>query len=218
MLNRRLLALGFFVIVIIAGILLFINYNNSFQKLTVTIEGNQNIQAKMYLASSADGASETSHENTVITTIKNTETVRIKKGIYVIVLPGQSDYKEVKKRVELADEKISITFDPDYTDSKLTALLQQQANDIQQAIFEKYPSMPSLYNINPGKLYKHGDWYATTLIYKDQSDDFLSDTLRLVVQKEDSAWIVVTNPPQIIVSKVVYPDIPSAVVDDINNQ
>jgi len=43
------------------------------------------------------------------------------------------------------------------------------------------------------------------------------DTLRIVLEKKNGAWIVASDPPNIILSTVNYPNIPKAILDAVNS-
>lgn len=206
-----LISLGLLVIIGIVG---FYLYQRSFQTLTLTV--NDGITAQIYPRYSGDGADDTSYKkDTLVKSVDKTSNIRLKKGIYVIHTDTTGDYKETNTVVELDDKK-EITIYPPYTEKKLTSLLTSEQDDIKKTIVEKYPNIESLYTINTGELFNRGEWYGTHLTYKNSDDLYQSDTLRLLLKKEGEKWKVTTE-PEIVISKIVYSEIPSKVIDSVND-
>lgn len=98
---------------------------------------------------------------------------------------------------------------------QLATLLPAETLAINQAISLALPRLTDAYVISTGKLYAEGQWYGTTLMYKG-SDEANRDTLRLLLQKKDGAWVVRTLPPQPLLNKHDLPDVPKNILQDIN--
>lgn len=92
---------------------------------------------------------------------------------------------------------------------------EQERETILAALATKYPDLTKDYTISKGKFYKENTLYGTTLTYKG-SDTMNRDTLRLLMQKKDGIWTLRTNPPEPLLSKQSYSDIPVEVLRDIN--
>lgn len=92
---------------------------------------------------------------------------------------------------------------------------EQERETILAALATKYPDLTKDYTISKGKFYKDGALYGTTLTYKG-SDTMNRDTLRVLMQKKDGVWILRTTPPEPLLSKQNYSDIPVEVLRDIN--
>lgn len=118
-----------------------------------------------------------------------------------------------------ADNRVQVTTPPeakpDLSDAELSKLLQSEEPAILTVINQKYPNLAAQYSVNKGRLYGDGTWYGTTLNYQGQ-DTMNRDTLRVLVQKVSGAWIVRTTPPEIILSKAKYPDVPIEILKTIN--
>lgn len=99
--------------------------------------------------------------------------------------------------------------------AELNAQLEKELPAITKAFYEAFPAASGTYTIDHGKLYHRGEWYGTTLTYAG-SDSNNRDTLRVIMQKKNGVWAAVTNPPQIMLSSVEYPDAPKSMLDDIN--
>jgi len=214
--KKRFITYGFLSTILFVSVVLAFNYFTSFQTLSISFAHNS-LKAEIYPANSGDGADELSYIHSLVESVGEDKTVRLKKGTYIVKSPQSGDYKETLTRVVLESSKESVFIQPDYTDQKLNNLLTQESTAIHTAIAAKYRRIPELYTISQGKLFGQGEWYATTLVYKNQADLYQSDTLRIILHKDGDSWKVATTPPEIIISKVIYPDIPSFVIDGANN-
>lgn len=86
---------------------------------------------------------------------------------------------------------------------------------IHAVLASSFPTITNLYTIEREALYDQGEWYGAILQYKG-GDVNSRDTLRVVLQKKNSVWVVRTTPPQILVDKYDLSDAPTAMLDDIN--
>jgi len=142
--------------------------------------------------------------------------VKLKSGNYVIKYDGDSGYANGKQAFTVGDSPKTVSVTAYYSDAKLAAMLTQESAAILQALDQKYARI-GLYDVQPGKLYHFGDWYGTTLVYKG-NDYFNNDTLRVVLHEENGSWVVATDPPNITLSKIIYPAVPTDVLQAVNNQ
>ncbi|OGL22519.1 hypothetical protein A2707_04310 [Candidatus Saccharibacteria bacterium RIFCSPHIGHO2_01_FULL_45_15] len=101
------------------------------------------------------------------------------------------------------------------TAAELSTLLEVELPAITSVFTQTFPAASELYTIDQGRLYKQGQWYGTTLTYKG-SDEANRDTLRVLMQKKDGAWIVRTNPPQLLLSTKDLGDVPVDVIQSLN--
>lgn len=182
---------------------------------TVTVTLPQGVTAEILNVTEDAHGTETNTENTSVATLQSSQEVKLKPGTYTIISKATSDYKESSQQFTVIDQPVSIEVAPVYTEAKLQSALSAERSAILSAITATYPQLESLYTIETGWLYEKGDWYATKLIHKSGGNQ--GDTLRLVAQKQADGWKIITNPPDITVSQAKYPDIPEAVVTDINN-
>lgn len=97
----------------------------------------------------------------------------------------------------------------------LVKQLSTEEPEIIKTLTTAYPQIATEYSINKGKLYGDGTWYGTTLTYTG-SDTMNRDTLRVLMQKQNDDWKLLTTPPQILLSTVEFPDTPKEVLRDIN--
>lgn len=97
------------------------------------------------------------------------------------------------------------------TEEKLTS----ERDTIDGVLIEKYPLIATSYVINKGELYEEGKWYGTTLTYKGADLDN-RDTLRVLLEKKNGVWILLTTPPRPLLSVKEFPDVPKSVLQAIN--
>ena len=208
--RRRNFILAFLALVIIVGAFTTHGYITSFQRLTIKVPSG--INAKVFRATDDQGNYDP--KSLPLASVSSTANLKIKKGTYVVTAQASTDYKAVSQTVELSIQPETVSLNPSYTDQKLSSLLETQRVDINQAIIKKYPALSSSYTIGTTKLYKTGEWCGVLLTPKNPNT---IDVRRLVLNNKSGAWVIVTNPPSVVVSAPVYPNIPKDVLSDINN-
>jgi len=97
----------------------------------------------------------------------------------------------------------------------LDQLLQTEQPTILGVLTTAYPKISTDYTIDQGKLFDQGEWYGTTLTYRG-SDTMNRDTLRVLLQKKQGVWVLRTTPPEPLLSKVEFPEVPKTILDTIN--
>lgn len=93
--------------------------------------------------------------------------------------------------------------------------LKYELENIIGILTSKYPKIATDYTVINTKLYKDGQWFSALLQYRG-GDTINRDTLRVLMQKKDSTWIVRTEPPEISLSVKKYPDVPKDILKSIN--
>lgn len=196
--------------VVILGLLFFgLYYVSSLRKLTVNYVNANSVS--IYKTSELDKGTAPPPVSKITA---SGQTIRLRKGFYTIGYSGGQDYDSRFININLNDTK-SIKIDPDYSESKLRRLLEQELPAIRDSLSNKYPRI-SLYQIEEGKLYGKGDWFGAKLAYKGQ-DVFNSDSLLLIMHKAENGWQVKTDPPDIYINRSVHFDIPDDVLEDVSN-
>lgn len=185
------------------------------QTLAVTLPENTTVDIYKVSESEEHGTGSGELGQPVASFTKNEER-RLPRGEYLATLRETADYKPYTQRFALESTKFELTVSPDYKEQKLAAALPAEKSAILAALTAAYPQLTSLYTVQEGWLYKQGNWYATKLTAKSGSAT-QGDTLRLVMHKENNAWKVITNPPDITISGPRYPMIPIEILTDINN-
>ncbi len=208
--RRRIIILGLALIGVLAGISLLVG-----QAKTATLTVNsKNVSAVSIFKVVGDG--EHDEPGSVAELHASGETVKLDKDVsYLLSYKGAEGYADGEEVVKINGDK-TVRLNPSYSDEKLNSMLQMETPAIQTVLRQQYPKI-GLYSIQPGKLYKWGEWYGTTLVYTGPYTPS-RDTLRLVMKKENGTWKVMTDPPYISLSRFAYPNVPVEILDLVNNQ
>lgn len=208
--NKKYIIAMIVVVVVITSMVVFIGYISSTKEVAVYYKNSKDVNIHIFSGEHLDG------DNKVAEVKKSGESIRLDKSeTYQITYSGNTDYDDGLISFKPSERDV-IKINPYYSQDKLSQLLGDQEGSIHNVIKSKYSNNINLYEIQSGKLYHFGDWYGTTLKYI--GDDYSnSDTLRIVLNKEDNNWIIKTDPPSISLSKYVFPRIPVDVLVDVNN-
>jgi hypothetical protein len=147
-----------------------------------------------------------------IATITRSATINLQDGTY-FAYPIGGDIDETPIKFTTNKDMTRITIDPSISLGTLRTTLEQEREDIVAAIITKYPNNISQFTIDRGQLLRQGDWYITTLVYKNASNDNPRDTYKVIVQKIDGVWTVIGS-PQIIPTKYNFPDVPIDIIEN----
>ncbi|TAH36627.1 hypothetical protein EYC59_00420 [Candidatus Saccharibacteria bacterium] len=205
--KKKLVLLAILVVILVTGLLVFRQYKISFQKVTININNSSStVRVGLYERKDIEGEPQKTGEE--LQTITSGETFKLKKGMYVLVPKGeQLDPTPIRLTVQATP--VNLTLDIPYTQEYLQQLLTSESAAIQTAITAKYPTLTKDYTLNPGLLYHRGEWYGTTIDNKiGPENNRFGDTLRLVLQKKDGQWVVLSTPPEILLSAPNYPQVP----------
>lgn len=197
-------------LVLVVG-LYFINYINSHTKITVTLDQ----PASISFYSSTDPEEGLNYNPSKKTTdINSAGTFKIKKGNYVYVAKGQSnDYATQTKRIEV-NNPTAIYVKLDFSQTKLINLKAHEEPAIKNLLAQTFPQQMKSYSISNSKLYKRGEWYSALLTPSDTSTQ---DVFQIVFNKSNGSWHLVTDPPEIIISRPAYPEIPSEIFENFSD-
>lgn len=210
---KKLIVILAILAIVVIGAKLGLDYLNSFQKVTVNYDTEIIKKLEIYPAANTRNSVEATGD--AIQSISSGEEITLKKGLYALKPTGpkiDSDLIELS----LGDQPTVKDLDVDFSDTYLAGELVKELDSITAAIQSSNSGIASLYRINNGKLYHHGEWFGTTLSYGG-SDSLSRDTLRVVAKKEDGAWKVLTNPPQIMLSTKQFPSIPLSILSKVND-
>lgn len=159
-------------------------------------------------------------EKPVKTIGRSGEEISLEKGSYILQYDAADNYQDHFVAIELNEKRQTVNISPEHSQEYFDKILDSEIDSIDKVIQEKYPKTKSLYEIQRGSLYKDGEWYGTTLLYKGgiRGDNFLkTDTLRIILKKENGQWAIKTNPPNILFNKYAYPDVPEDILRSVNN-
>lgn len=187
---------------IILGVIWTINYIST---RAVTINFNDVSKVGVY-----------NKENQLLKVVsKSGQNIRLGPGKYKATYTATKGYSSSSKNFTVSDDT-TVEIKPVYSDEKLQELLKSQQNEINSVLSTSLRGI-NQYIIQPGELYSLGDWYGTILIYNGDNY-YYADSLRVVMHKVKGSWKIVNNPPDIVVSKANYPEIPNDILDKINHQ
>jgi hypothetical protein len=198
-------------LVLIGIIVLGLRYYFSFQQVAVTFD-TQAVTSLSLLKTVKPGTTLT--VGSAVQTIESNKSYRIPKGGYVLRPNGPKTHTADIPLV-VGDSAVATTLDIDYSYDYLRQIYATQSSAIAKAVAAAYPKLASLYKIQPGNLYHHGEWYGTTLTYIGP-DPYSTDTLRLVMHQAGTTWSSATNPPSIILSNPANPTIPANIIAAVN--
>lgn len=140
--------------------------------------------------------------------------MRLKKGEYTLAEKGNNLANNT--RIITIDNKSSeVAIDFSYTKQYLQSLYENEQLAIYAAILQVYPKIQSDYTISGGRLYGQGNWFGAALVYNNRQSDN-RDTLRIIVEKQDDTWEVISTPPTPILSTKTYPNVPYGILKAIN--
>lgn len=211
MINRRKILISLLLVVLIAfGFIFSLSYLGS-NKLIVEYKN-----ADIVSVYTKENFNNNFLDKKSATVKQSGQAIRLQKGEYVVTYSGVGSYSGGSTEISINEGDKKITINPTFSDDKLNAILSDELPSINSSIQKQIPGV-SLYLVQKGSLYSFGEWYGTTLIYNGD-DPYNADSLRLIMKKQDGLWQLQTTPPQILITKAQYPDIPGEIVEAVNNQ
>lgn len=210
MLNKKQLAVvvGMFLVLVsvVVGLSIW-QYIASLHQLKIANEDNLTFDIQHV-------SGEDDNNTDIIATISTSKIISIKNGKYCAV-PTDKQYDQTPECVTINNSDVSLDLQPSYSDTKLESLLKTQLNTITKTISSKYGDILDNYIIKPGKLYNRGEYYATTLTEKTESEAEQGDVYRIILEKKNDTWTVL-HYPELAVNKYDYPSIPRDILDSVN--
>jgi len=136
------------------------------------------------------------------------------KGDYHYVIDGKNiDGNAINFNVDKSD--ITINIDPDYSSAYLSSLLATEKDSILSVIKNTYPAIISNYTISGAKLFKKGEWYGA-VIRQIVDPRSTADQYRVILKKENGKWVMI-HYPEIVVTKINFPNVPIEVLTAVND-
>lgn len=187
-------------IIAVAGLSLLWSYILSFQDVTFRFDASR-------------GQIELIDEKNNKLYPKNNQTIQLTEGEYHIQNVGKNIEPNYRK-LNVTDDTTTVDITYTYTKKYLDKLLQEERAPAQAALYAKYPLAKNGYRLHHEKLYGLGDIYGAVLVARTPSDN--SDTLRVLLKKQDDKWIVLSTPPTPILSAPDYPNVDADALAEIN--
>jgi hypothetical protein len=209
--RRRLIVFGLIVLAAIVGVWFGLRYIRSFQN--ITIEPPAHASIKLYKHDPvSDGPTYKANDLVVDTATKISK--KLKKGAYVfVVTPSSPDYDGLTESLLVGDTAVSLRPSIKLSTQKLVSIAVQETPNIQKVLVEKYPVAMARYQVQKVVALQDGSWFGARLGTNNPADDVMV----VVLHKTNESLSVASDPPSIILSKPVFPDIPGEVIDAVNN-
>lgn len=147
-------------------------------------------------------------------TLEKPGTITLREGAYNITPLGDTVSDEVIE-VTVDSNHTSFTLNPFYSDTHLSNLLAGEKATLQNVIHTTYP-VSTQYEIGVGRLYKFGEWYATTLTTRETVENPIPDVHFIILHKVDNAWQV-AGKPSLYFRYADHPDIPRDIIESVNS-
>jgi len=143
-------------------------------------------------------------------------TMRLQDGKYSVI-PTHNDYAARSIPFTVDGEDMTITVDPDYSSTRLADLVGEEITAVNQLLKQTFPGTINNFTIENGTLYQKGEWYATILQQNSLPGGQQGDRYRVVLKKVDDTWQIAAG-PEIVLSAQKFPDVPFAILTDINSR
>lgn len=222
---KKTLFFTVFVLLIISGAVYMFLSQRSYQNVNLVVDNpsGKSFKATIHRIDSEnhEGDYTSGLENTKpITEVSESIVVNLRPGNYLVVSKGNVDFEDMTTEFSVQDKPIDVVLKPSFTSAVLENELVRQRDKIVSALRTTSPNATNFYSIDIEKLYQQGGWFGGTLVPKNSSDQQLAvDVLRFVAQKQSNgSWRIVTNPPELLLSHVKYPNIPREILLDLNRQ
>jgi hypothetical protein len=212
----RLRTLIVVIVLVTAALVAFMVYRNrSLSVQYVTVNYLHSHGVAVYDVSETQNA-KTNKSVLAASLSRSGEKLKLSRGrSYMVSAQGDTGYENKTAGFVLGNNQQTIKINPYYSTAKLDSLVNSELGAINAALASKYPQI-NLYQIQTGKLYHWADWYGTILVYKG-SYGLNADALRVILAKENDVWVVKTDPPDITLSKYVYPEVSVDILRSVNN-
>jgi hypothetical protein len=178
----------------------------SFREVTITFT-KTNTPAILYRVENAKQSEQVK--------LTGSTTLRLQNGNYQLV--SQNDlYDTSPVSFTVKDKALQIIYDPSFSTAQLDKLLEAEKVSIANTLKTAYGQTLDTFTQSYGRLYKEGQWYATTLVKKvSRSED--PDLYRVILKKEGATWVIAAK-PSLSISIKDHPDIPQEIIRAINKE
>lgn len=195
---------------------------NSFNTVKILIKQppTESVTVKIYPLIDHESSTKDYEDKTPLKETSSDINIRLKNGEYVIVIPEGTVYEPLVQEFAVDASRKDAVVLPRYSSQGLESQLNKQRSDIRAVLYTQYDFLnpkKRLYTFLDEKLHLQGNWYTATVRELIPGRN-KSDIYRIVAQKKEDNWILVTIPPDLVISNVRYPDIPREVLLDLNGR
>lgn len=206
--NKKVIYVAFILVAALAG-LVALSYVSS--RVKVTVVAPDNAEVLVYKSTSNEGEIAYEVNNPIIRTSGKTEK-KLKKDTYIYVVKGISqDYETVEKIIGI-DSPTIIKPDLVYTLQKRKQIAEQEKSNVEKLMYEEYPLAMQQYVVNKMTTSKDGKWIGFELQPKNST----FDSVLAIVERNNNSLTLATKVPEIVLSSVVYTNIPEDVIIETN--
>lgn len=203
--NKKIIAF-IVTVIILSSIIGIVAYILSFRTVTFSVD-KKDLTLAIYAASDRD------HKNK-ISEIKDKDTLRLQEGSFQAIPTDQNyDNLPIYFNVEKGDK--TVDFNPSYSQTRLDSLLQENLSTLQALLINTYPQITKKFELAKGKLYREGQWYATTLTQLPENRGDIGDIYHVILYKKDGQWSIIHKPTLILTTAEVK-DVPLDILQDAN--
>lgn len=181
-------------------------YLLSFKTITFDVKKND-LTAGVYLA-------DDSERNNKIADVKQGSSLRLQEGKYVAVPQGEL-YSQAPIPFTVEKSDATVTINPSFSEEHLANILSEEASAIKATLEQAFGSMLDDFDIDTGKLYLEGQWYATTLTHHMPDPADQGDIYRVLLLKKDNHWEVIGK-PKLVFTTIDFPNVPLVILQDAN--
>ncbi|HSX41106.1 MAG TPA: hypothetical protein VLF21_00505 [Candidatus Saccharimonadales bacterium] len=204
--NRVLIILGtvFVITVIILGF-----FQSTRQTVNIDLQNAKKIE--IFQDTGGEGHP---GKRRLVASLPGSGKLSLPKGVYVYnVVAKNSDFEDKAGFFKVENRPVSLAVKCLFSQIKLAQLAFSEGPAIIGVLNGAYPSAMPSYSVDVIRIYEIGEWAAVKLSPKNPQ----LAVVRVVLKKINGNWVVATDPPAIILSRPVFPDVPKNILDDINN-
>ncbi len=202
--NKRLIITIAIITVLVIGAASITTYLLSFRSVTFTFKKPE-LTATIYKSDDVD-------KKNKLAEVKNNDTIRLQEGNYAAIPTGDNfDRAPVYFSVNKSDATVSV--DAGYSASYLSSHLAGELPAIKTALTKAFPFVATSFDMADGKLYKEGEWYATTLTQHPEDPRDEGDIYDVIMLKKDDIWTVVGK-PSLVLTTAEFKDVPVDIIKD----
>lgn len=152
-------------------------------------------------------------ENQDVRTITQNDSIRLQKGDYTLQTEGEKIGATTQN--ETIDVNRTIIIDPDYSANYLEQQYRGQADSVQNALVQAFPSQMRQFTIVKATLFKKGEWAGGVITPRNLDSQNPERIYRFVAQRTGDNWKII-NKPQPILTKFTFSTVPVDVLKNIN--
>lgn len=203
--NKKIIAF-IVTIVILSSIIGVVAYILSFRTVTFAV-GKKDLTLAIYIASDRD------HKNR-IGEIRDKDTLRLQEGSFQAI-PTDPNYDNLPIYFNVEKSDKSVDLNPSYSQTRLDSLLEENLTTLRTLLISSYPQINKSFELAKGKLYREGQWYATTITQLPENRGDTGDIYHVILLKKDGQWSIV-HKPTLVLTTTEFKDVPLDILQDAN--